>query len=71
MPHRTTLAQFNLSKFPDGGSADMTVRSGCLPGPLSTLTESAHESESDIDDGITFIAYTLGYPGRSILAWQR
>ena len=68
MPHRTTHAQSNLSKFSDDGSADMTVRSGRLPGPLSTLTESAG---SDIGDGITFIAYTLGYPGRSILAWQR
>ena len=70
MPHCTTLVQSNLSKFSDDGSADMTVRSGRLPGSLSTLTGSAYESESDIGDGITSIAHTLGYPGRSILAWK-
>ena len=61
MPYRTTLVQSNFSKFSDDGSADMTVWNGRIHGSLSTLIEFAYESESDVDDGVTSIAYSLGY----------
>ncbi|KAG8216903.1 hypothetical protein J3R82DRAFT_7176 [Butyriboletus roseoflavus] len=50
---RTTLMQSDFSKSSDDGSGDITVRNGRMPGSLSTATESAYESESDIDDGAT------------------
>lgn len=51
-PRRTTLMQSDFSKS-DDGSGDLTVRNGRMPGSLSTPSESAYESESDIDDGAT------------------
>ncbi|KAF8137557.1 coiled-coil protein [Boletus edulis] len=52
-PRRTTFKQSDFSKFSDDGSGDSTVRNDRMPGSLSTPTESAYESESDIDDGAT------------------
>jgi hypothetical protein len=50
MSHRTTLV-----------SSLIMAAQTRMPGSFSTLTESACESESDIDDGITSVAYSLGY----------